>query len=186
MRTFVVVPPSPVVSWEEADEHLKLDGDEEEKPMVEAMIAAATGMIDGPTGWLGRAVGVQTLELRLDHFGCGVVRLPYPPILEIVTAKIIDQGGTEVTIEADQYDQLGEKVMPAYGAAWPVPRFQREAVRIRYRAGYEILPAQIRAAILLMVGDLYRFRETAALGQVGEVPMSTTVERLLEPLRVWM
>ncbi|MEG3177046.1 head-tail connector protein [Sphingomonas sp. RB3P16] len=186
MRTFVVVPPEPVVTWAEADDHLKLEGDEDQKSMVEAMIAAATGMIDGPTGWLGRAVGVQTLEARFDHFGCGVVRLRYPPIVDVTSVKVISETGSELTIANDLYEQLGEKLVPAFDASWPVPQFQREAVRIRYRAGYETLPGQIRAAILLMVGDLYRFRESAASGQIGEVPMSTTVERLLAPLRVWM
>ena len=42
MRVVVVTPPVPVVTWEEAEQHLRLDGDVEQKPMVERLIAAAT------------------------------------------------------------------------------------------------------------------------------------------------
>ena len=40
-------------------------------------------------------------------------------------------------------------------------------------------------AILLMVGDLYRNRETTGQGAspLGSIPMSTTVEALLAPYR---
>lgn len=66
MRVIVVEPPKPVVTWEEADQHLKLDGDTSQKSFVEGLIAAATAHIDGPDGWLGRALGVQTLEAQVD------------------------------------------------------------------------------------------------------------------------
>ncbi len=62
---------------------------------------------------------------------------------------------------------------------------RREAVRVRYRAGYESLPDAISVAILLMVADLYRNRMTTQPGTQSVVPMSTTVEALLGPFRVY-
>lgn len=47
------------------------------------------------------------------------------------------------------------------------------------------MPAPIRAAILLMVGDLYRNRDTTAVGTISKIDMSTTVENLLAPFRVF-
>jgi hypothetical protein len=47
------------------------------------------------------------------------------------------------------------------------------------------VPAPIKAAVLLMVGDLYENRETVAEGAPAPVEMSMTVERLLSPYRVW-
>jgi hypothetical protein len=151
------------------------------------MIAAATAQIDGPDGWLGRAIGVQTLEARLDDFDCGPIRLPYSPVIEIVSLKYIDPDGVERPTAPDQYELLGASLFPGFNVSWPSPRRQREAVRIRYRAGYENLPAPIRAAILLMVGDLYRFRDTVTIaGNVAaEIPMSTTISNLLSPFRAF-
>jgi hypothetical protein len=70
MRVVVITPPAPLVTWPDADKHLKLDGDETDRDYVQGLIAAATGHIDGPGGWLNRALGEQTLEARFDGFGC--------------------------------------------------------------------------------------------------------------------
>lgn len=186
MRTIVITPPAPVVTWEEADKHLELAGDTDEKTHVESLIAAATGHIDGPDGWLGRALGVQTLEARFDWFDhCGFV-LPCRPIASITSVKYLDADGAEQTLAANQYELMGNELVPAMNVTWPATASRREAVRVRYVAGYVTLPAPIRAAILLMVGDLFENRETAQTGsaQASAIPMSTTVENLLGPFQV--
>ena len=71
-------------------------------------------------------------------------------------------------------------------------------MRVRYTAGYvadptanplvAAIPAPIRAALLLMTADLYSNRETVETGvraAAVAVPMSTTVETLLSPYRVF-
>lgn len=190
MRIVVVTPPAPVVTWEEADAHLKLDGDTTQQDEVEAMIAAATAVIDGPTGWLGRAIGVQTLEARFDKLypDCGVY-LPYAPVNALVSVKYLDADDVEQTADLADFDLFGSELYPRKGRwAWAGGSSRREAVRVRYEAGYATIPAPIRAAILLMVGDLYRFRDSVAMGGTGgavEVPMTTTVSNLLWPFRVW-
>lgn len=48
------------------------------------------------------------------------------------------------------------------------------------------VPEPIKAAILLMVGDLWHARATVATGAaMAMVPTSTTVEQLLQPFRVY-
>lgn len=185
MRAIVIDPPAPVVTWADADKHLKLDGDTSQQAEVEAMIAAATGALDGPDGWLGRAIGVQTIEARFDRFdSCGFA-LPCRPIIGVTSLKYLDSAGVEQTLAADQYELIGNELIAALGATWPSAAAYPEAVRIRYQAGYATLPAPIRAAILLMTGDLYRFRETAMMVTGMKVPMSTTVENLLASYRVY-
>jgi uncharacterized phiE125 gp8 family phage protein len=187
VRVFVITPPEPVISWQDVDAHLKLDGDVEQAALVEAHIAAATGHIDGPDGWLGRAIGVQTLEARCDTLTCGsCIRLPFPPVIELVSVSYLDATGVEQMADLEDFEVMGRDLV-ASGAEWPWlgGSTRREAVRIRYRAGYETIPAPIKAAILLMVGDLYRNRETVSAGAMTQVPMSTTVENLLSPFRVF-
>lgn len=188
MRAFVVAPPAPIVTWEDADKHLRLAGDTDEQTYVQSLIAAATAALDGPEGWLQRAIGVQTLEARADEFDACGLTLPCRPIISITSVKYLDADGAEQTLAADQYELMGSEVLPAFGVTWPTAGDHREAVRIRYQAGYATVPAPIRAAILLMVGDLYEFRESAHTGsnQASAIPMSTTVERLLASYRVWI
>ncbi|WP_404711490.1 head-tail connector protein [Sphingomonas sp. MMS24-J13] len=202
MRAVVITPPGPVVTYEQAVARLKLGGGDGERADVDGMIAAATGIIDGPDGYLGRAIGVQTIEARFDHFchqdqlRCGEIILPFPPLIELVSVSYIDGSGAVQTVDPSAYEMLGQTLVPAFGTAWPTPRWQRESVRVRYRAGYpatnadppvSTVPPAIITAILLMVGDLYRFRETVMAGsaKTEAIPMSTKVETLLGPFRVF-
>lgn len=199
MRVVVVTPPAPVVTWEEADQHLRLEGDVEQKPMVERLIAAATAHIDGPQGWLGRALGLQTLETFLPAFGVTSICLPYPPAVDIVSIDYVDSGGETVAMEEADYELRGPMLRPAWPKSWPSAQWRGsdgETVRIRYRAGYAVdpdadpimsnVPEPIKAAILLMIGDLWHARATVATGAaMAMVPMSATVEHLLQPFRVY-
>lgn len=198
MRVIVITPPAPVVTWEEADQHLRLDGDDEQRELVERLISAATQHIDGPDGWLGRALGLQTLEARMCGF-CDLIRLPYQPIVDVVSVHYLDGTGQPVLVDTDTYELFGRDLGCAWGKSWPTPGAYRgyaETVRIRYRAGYAVepdadpivsnVPEPVKAAILLMVGDLWHARATVATGAVmATVPMSATVENLLQPFRVY-
>ncbi len=185
MRVFVITPPDPLV-LDEVKAHLRVEGDDEDT-LIEAYVAAATAHIDGPDGWLGRAIGIQILEARCDTLTCGdCIRLPFPPVIELVSVSYLDGTGVEQMADLDEFEVMGRDLV-ASGSEWPWigGSTRREAVRIRYRAGYETIPAAIKAAILLMVGDLYRNRETVSAGAMTQVPMSTTVENLLAPYRVF-
>jgi uncharacterized phiE125 gp8 family phage protein len=194
VRVVVVTPPAgPVVELSQVKDHLNVSHDDDDA-LISAYIAAATANLDGPEGWLGRALGGQVLEARLHAFGCDPIILPYPPIASVQTVKYIDADGIEQMVDPSDYELLGTELDLAFEKIWPCPRGQREAVRIRYMAGYTTgnpagtLHPSIHAAILLMVGDLYSNRETVAPGasaQATPVPMSTTVVNLLAPLRAW-
>lgn len=166
--------------------------------MVERLIKTATEHLDGIEGWLNRSIGVRTLETRFYGFGCGVLRLPYAPVIDIVSAHYLDSAGQPQAIDPDVFELFGSDLGNAWGKSWPTPsayRGRAETVRIRYRAGYVVnptadplvasVPEPIRHAILLMVGDMYRFPETAGDQSVAKVPMSTTVENLLQPFQVY-
>lgn len=199
MRVVVITPPAPVVTWEEADDHLRLDGDEDQRQLVERLTAAATGHIDGPQGWLGRALGLQTLETYLPSFGVVSIVLPYPPAVDIVSIDYVDAVGESVTMAPGEYEIRGELLRPVWPKSWPSAQWRgcdAETVRIQYRAGYAIdanadpvvpnVPEPIKQAILLMVGDMWHSRATIATGTVMQaVPMSATVDRLLSPFRLY-
>ena len=187
MRTVVVTPPEPVVSVEEAKLHLRVDGDDEDT-VIAGMIAAATGFIDGPDGWLGRAIGVQELEYRGDLFRCDPIRLPYPPVVDIISVEYEDGAGVVQTLDPSLFELRGAELGTAWGKSWPSVRAYRgpaETVRVRYNAGYADLPPAIRVAILMMVGDMYRHRSETVDGSSAAAAMSFTVANLLAPFRVF-
>lgn len=183
MSVVVVTPPVHEIDLDLVKAHLRVDHDDDDT-LIGAFVGAAVSHIDGRQGWLGRAIWPQTLELRQNVF-CSPIRLPYGPATTVVTVKYVDPDGTEQTLASDQYvlTNAGE-LDRAYNASWPNLRGDAEGVRVRYTAGYETLPASILSAVLIMVGDLYKSREsTGADGQA--VQMSTTVQNLLAPFRVW-
>ena len=115
--------------------------------------------------------------------------LPCPPVIDIESVSYLDAAGIEQLVDPSTYELRGDAIGTAWGKSWPTPSCHAEAVRVRYRAGYvtdasadplvAVPPPAIRAAILLMVGDLYRNREN------GQVTMPTVAGALLRPFRVW-
>jgi uncharacterized phiE125 gp8 family phage protein len=195
MRVVVITPPEPIVTWEEAKAHLRLDGDEEQT-YVEGLIAAAQGWIEGPDGWLGRALGVQTLEVSLERF-CSAFMLPILPVISIVEVRYRDASGVQAVVPAETYGLTGRVLSVVGGAAWPATGVFTDAVKVRYLAGYGRMegdgeaatmvndaPAPIRHAILLLVGQWFAFRSNVAEdGAPAQLPFA--VEALLSPFRVW-
>lgn len=187
MRVVVITEPPVILSLDDAKAHLAIDAyDTHDDDKVEAYVAAATAHVDGPTGWLGRSLGKQTLEARRCGFSTWL-RLPYGPVLSVTSVKYDDADGTEQTLDPSQYFVHGDIISQAANVSWPAVASGPESVRVQYEAGYDTgkVPAPIIQAIKLMVGDFYRFTESAAVGAVNAVPMSATVERLLDPYRVW-
>ncbi|MBR1193233.1 head-tail connector protein [Bradyrhizobium sp. AUGA SZCCT0160] len=188
----VVVIDAPVgdlVSLDEAKKHLRVDFDDDDE-YIEALIDSAVAHIDGPAGWLGRALLTQTLEWRGDEFGTCDIRLPFPPVADLVSVKYDDDDGVEQTAPDTIYRLVGQPGAPrvtlAYDETWPTVRAQSEAVRIQYTAGYgnpEDVPAPIKHAILLLIGHWYANREPVNIGNiVTEIPM--TVRALLFPFQI--
>lgn len=198
MRVLVVEAPESAVSLSDAKLHLRVTSATEDA-LITTFIGAATQNIDGPDGWLGRAIAPQTLELQCA-LPRGPVRLPLPPVVSLESVKYLDANGVEQTADLDDFYLTGAEgniLTPSSDTpAWAGGSLRPDALRVRYQAGYvadpeadplvAAIPEPIKAAILLMVGDLYQSRETFVTGRsVAAVPMSLTVERLLAPYRIY-
>jgi len=187
-RVVVVTPPEPFIDLAEAKEHLRVDHDDDDD-LISVLINAATGHIDGPDGWLGRAIGVQTLELMLPGFVAGSFALPCPPALFVEGVQYEDAHGVVQQLDTSIYEMHDDVIGTALGKSWPSTRLYRGGlgvVRIRYTAGYQEVPAPIRVAVLMMLGDLYKFRETSIVnGTPAAIRIPTTVDMLLQPFRLY-
>ncbi|MDP2358014.1 MAG: head-tail connector protein [Beijerinckiaceae bacterium] len=184
----VTPPAAPPVSLEEAKAHLRVDHDEE-NALIEALIAAATAHLDGWTGILGRCLVTQTWRQDLREFPAGgTIRLPFPAPGS-VSVTYYDAANAEQTLAPSAYHVLddirGGAIELAASASWPAVYDRPDAVSVTFNAGYgagNAVPAALKAAIKLMIGDLYMNRETVAKTGVS-VPMSTAAHMLIASYR---
>lgn len=177
-----VAPASPVVSLAEAKKHLRVfhaDDDDE----IEAMVAAATAAIEGPTG-IGIALSPQTWRLSLDHFPCEIV-IPLGPVSAVSSIAYTDGNGAPATVSSfrKDLDASPVRIWPARDASWPAATCEPGAVKVTFICGYAELPADLRWAVLLLVGHFYEHREAVTTDlQAIELPMG--VSSILERYRV--
>lgn len=181
------------VTLAEAKAHCRVDHDEDDA-RLELAIEAATRHLDGYGGILGRALLKQRWRQHLAFWPASrCIDLVLAPVMADdveVTARLAD--GSSQVLDPGSYRLLSAgtaspRLLLAFSADLPALASEPDAVAIAYDAGYgedpADVPAAIRAAILMMVGDLYRFTESAAPGASAAVPMSPTVDRLLAPFR---
>lgn len=181
------------ITLAEAKAHLRVLHSQEDA-LIEALIWAATVHLDGRHGALGRCLVTQSWEYRLNCLPLwGRIEIPLPPLQSVASVKYIDEAGDEQTLATDQYvvdtgTYVG-RIRRAYDVVWPFSRDEEHAVRIRFTAGYgaaEDVPQPIKQAMLLMIGHLYRnresVRETTPGSDIIEVPLAA--EYLLSPYRI--
>jgi uncharacterized phiE125 gp8 family phage protein len=174
-------------------------------PQVSAIISAARQWTEDYTN---RALITQTWRLTLDDFprclgyawngyapgqyhlrpwrDLQVIRLPWPNLLTVTSITYVDGNGATQTLDSSAYvvdtSSLPGRVYPAYGTSWPANRCQPNAVTITYTAGYgsaSSVPTAVKQAMLLMISDLYRERESQIIGARAVVVANPTVDRLL-------
>lgn len=157
----IITPPATEpVTLAEAKAHLRVDVADEDA-MITRMISAAR---DHAEQELDRAIGAQTLELLLDEFPDGAIRLPRGPASSIVSIKYVDTSGVLQTISSLDYTlddaQIDSWVLPAFDYSWPDVRDEANSVRVRYVTGWTACPAPVTQWILLVLATLYAVRES--------------------------
>lgn len=197
-------PSSEPVSLAEAKLHCRIDIDDDDD-FISSLITAARSYCETFTR---RAFVTQTLEITLDNypdltrfrnfeggyptrlsycydFARSTILLPRNPIQSVSSITYLDGDGVSTVLSASNYrvDIVSEpaRVTPAYSLAWPTTQWVTNAITIRYIAGYgaaSAVPAELKAAIKLLVGHWYENRESVNIGNiVTEMPMA--VESLL-------
>lgn len=200
LRPVLVTPPgSTPVSLVEAKAHLRVDSTDEDD-LITSLIGAATGYLDGYAGILGRCLMEQMWRQDYEAFLCPDVppvslpsrigfalRLPFPDVTG-VTVKYYDQNNAQQTVDSANYvvldDELGSFVGFSYHYVAPNTYFRLDAVSVQLTAGADdaaSVPAALRHAILLLVGDWYQSRETAQSGRIAALPFA--VDALVAPFR---
>lgn len=179
MSVRIIEAPDPLVDLATVKQHLNVFHSDDDA-LIEGYIAAACAHIDGPMSWIGRAVGVQTLEAVFPSF-CGL-RLPLPPIIEPVSLKYLDENKVEQTVAPADYTIGNNRIWFRPGFGLPTLYSAHDAVRVQYKAGYPEVPPALKVAVLTHVGALYRDREASGDSKVV-LPLS--YEALASTFQVW-
>ena len=178
MAVLVVTAPEPLVTLEEAKAHLRVL-DTAEDDLIAGYIAAACASIDGPWGWLGQCIGPQVIEVRSNTFS-GIGGLPIGPLIGPDSLKYVAVGGAEETLPLTDYILTEDGLRSPGAIAWPRLRGDANGVRLKYRAGFEVVPKPIKQAVLLMVGQWFRTRADAVPGG-SPTTMPNGARALLSP-----
>lgn len=191
------------ITFEEAAMHLRLDSISsppvyDDQALVEMQISAAREFCEA---WLGRSLAPQVLEWRGSSFPTTIgapydsITLPLGPVRGVQSVSYINSAGAEIILGVDEYqvDLWDEpaQLYPSYNGQFPMARMAPGAVRIRYHAGYTLgtdspndvpLPMPLRAAILLVLGDLYENREDSTPLTLSTLPNGA--KALMRPYRL--
>jgi uncharacterized phiE125 gp8 family phage protein len=189
--SLVTAPADPAITLDDVKLDLRIgtDVDEVEDDLLERFISAATGLIDGRDGWLGRALITQEWALILDCFpSCDKINIPLPPLQSVESVVYIDADGEEQTLDEDEY-RVVNSTEPGFIEAvnsWPQTKDVAAAVTISFIAGYgdadTDIPETIKQWLRACVGEFYMNREISVLGvSIAQVPH---YQNMLENFRV--
>lgn len=183
-----------IVTLEEAKKHCRATYYDDDDAYLQALIQVATSNIDGPEGWLGRAVREQELEYTIDRFPCagdngrpGQLKLPMPTLISVNAVEYTATDGATGTItdfrEFGVGAPFGGYILPALSNSWPSVLGDAGSVRVTFTAGYSEIPKSITHAALLMIGHWFENREAVTEAKLSEMPIG--VSALLMPHRVY-
>lgn len=172
----------------EAKAHCRIDHSDDDA-LITSLVNAVESYLDGYSGILGRALINQTWVQSLCDF-CDPTRLPVGIASSITSITYFDLSNVQQTLATSVYqlltDDRGSYVSLKPLQLWPQLYDREDAVTITWVAGYGAaaanVPAAIRAAALLILGNLYENREAVVLDTTA-IPLPMGAQSLLAPFR---
>ena len=157
-----VEPDAEPITLDVAKQHLRLEDLDAHDELIQSVyIPSARRDVET---FIHRALITQTWVYRLNQFPpSGAIALPWPPLQSVTSVQYVDSNGTTQTWDSDEYvvdtSSTPGRITPGYGYSYPTARGHLNDVTITYVAGYGTkashVPADIRHAMLLMIGDAY-------------------------------
>jgi uncharacterized phiE125 gp8 family phage protein len=185
----VTAPPAEPVTLTEAKLHLRVDVTDDDA-LITSLITAAREYCEE---WCQRSFVQHVYRAEVDCFEDEMV-LPGRPVQAIQSIKYWDTSSPSSLeiLDTSIYDLVRNRVRRNYGETWPSVYPRDDAVEVTFTTGYSDLaspedtvanvPEGIKAAIKMMVGDLYENREGKIFGTVQST--NPTVLSLMRPFRV--
>lgn len=187
----LVTPPAEaVLTLAEAKAALRLTTNADDA-LVTGFVTAATAMVDGPRGRIGRCLVTQSWSQAFDGFDA--MRLPVLAS-SVTSVTYYDAAGSLQTLAPATYalreDGVGSFVDLAYDKVWPTVASRAEGVTVTYVAGFgaaSAVPQPIKEAIRLLVMDLYfGMRDRAIRKEVVDGVGSTEWQAMVDAKDVFV
>jgi len=165
-----------------------------EDSLLTSLIQAAREAVEDITR---RALLTQTWYYYLDQFpGGDFIKLPFGNLQSVTAISYKDTDGTSTTMTVTtEYivetngEGYGRIVLP-YGATWPSETlYPSNPITIEFVCGWTAaasIPAKIRAALLMILADMWENREAQIVGVSSSIySTNKTVMALLSSSRLW-
>lgn len=175
-----------LISVDDLKTHLRIEHTAEDTQLA-TIVASVSAALDGPAGYLQRALTTQTWRAILREWpGGDKIAIRLPPLQSVTSITYYDFANASQTLATANYSVQ----IPHGGAgwieidplsSWPGVYDRPDAITIEFVAGYgnnaTDVPQPVRHAALLMAGALYKGRGD----DEGPALMSPTVRALLSP-----
>ena len=176
----------------ELKDHMKVDTTHDDT-LIGYMIGAATEQVQD---MLGLQIVQATWDWYLDSFadprnGSATLRPPRSPVITVAKINYTDAAGNTQTAATTVYavdtDNMPGRITLKYGQCWPDIYDEADSVLVQFVAGFATstavateVPSNIRAALFMMVDDMYTNRSATRL----PVQDNPVVMNLLRPEQV--
>lgn len=187
--TQTAAPQTEPLTLAKVKEHLLIEDDASDGRLSD-LLQVAVARFDGPSGILGRSLITQTWALNLCDWPTDELLLPLPPVQAVASVKYYDDANVQQTWAAANYytTRRGQLtfVRLANSATLPSLYDRPDAIEVSFTAGYgavpNAIPAPIRQALLLQVGELFGYRGDGEDNETASA--DAAIERLIAPYRV--
>jgi uncharacterized phiE125 gp8 family phage protein len=186
----IVDPISYPVTVNEVKEFARIDGNDEDS-ILETFISAVTS---GTESYLGRALVLRTYKMIMDEWNSKEIELPMPPLVSVSSIKTIDEDNIETIYDSSNYftviESIPGRIVIKKDSEVPTNTERYTAgYSIEWIAGYNVIPNQIKIAIMQWTTMLYENRsmtenEIGFGGKINTLQIPNEVKKILQPFRV--
>ena len=173
------------VTTAEAKSHLRVDSSDDDT-YIDTLVKSARRWIESTRGM---GLITQTWDGSLDAFPTGAIVIPKYPLVSVSSVTYHDDDLSTSTVFSSSNYQVDTAKRPPQivlksGQSWPGDSLRLSSgVVVRFVAGYgaaSAVPADIKHAIKLLVGQMYAHREPEVTGTIV-ARLGFTIDALLAP-----